>query len=259
MVCAVMGAYLRLRRQLRLPSFRRTMALWGVGALQCTHWVLFYASIRLSNVSVALVCISLMGFFSAVLSPIILGAKWSAKEFVFSGITIAGIALIFHFDTHYRLGITVGVVSSLVASLFVVCNKKVTGTLPAVEMFFHEMVGGLLYLTLLMPAYLRVFPPASLTPTGSDAVYLLLLAILCTVVLYILQLQALELVSAFTVNLSLNLEPVYAIILAALFLGEAEEFTVSFYLGLSLIILSVALQTVSIMRERKAENALAPS
>ncbi|MCC8179853.1 MAG: DMT family transporter [Planctomycetes bacterium] len=242
----------------RAPALARPDALrlsWDVvwvGGLQSAHWVLFYASIRASNVSVALVCISLMGFFSAIFSPLILKTRWSFREFLFSGITVVGIALIFHFDTRYRLGIGIGVVSSAVASLFVVCNKRIADKKPAEILFFQEMLGGLMLLTLFMPVYLLMFPAPSVLPSWSDFAWLVLLALVGTNILYILQLQSLRHISAFTVNLSLNLEPVYAIILASLFFGESRDYTVSFFIGLALIILSVLLQSYAVWRERDA-------
>lgn len=251
MVTLILYPALRGAGIFRTLPFRRALTLFGVGALQGLHWILFYASINLSTVSVALVCISLMGFFSAILSPLILKTKWSLREFVYSGITIAGIVLIFHFDTRYRLGIAVGVVSSAVASLFVVCNKLVGGRQDSSLTFLYEMVGGLILVSLAFPAYLALNPDEWRLPGGWDFFNLFLLSFFCTIVLYIIQLQALRKVSAFTVNLSLNLEPIYSIILASLFLGESKDFTPSFYLGLSLILLSVALQTLHVLRERR--------
>ncbi len=252
MVVAITYPLLVWMGEFSRQTLRNTLTMFGVGALQLLHWVLFYASIQKSTVSVALVCISLMGFFTAVLSPVILKTKWSAREFLFSGITIAGIALIFHFDSRYRLGIGLGVASSAIASLFVICNKKINRSFKPSLLFFYEMCGGFLFVTLASPILLRFFPAPTLLPDGRDFFNLFLLAFFCTVILYIIQLQALEIVSAFTVNLSLNLEPVYSIILAALFLGEAKDFTPAFYLGLSLIILSVALQTLATAREARA-------
>lgn len=228
--------------------------LFAIGSLQTLHWVLFYASIKASTVSVALVCISLMGFFTALFSPPIMGAKYSPREFVYSGITIIGIALIFHFDTRYRLGIAIGVVSSAIAALFVILNKKYTTGLEPKHVFFNEMLGGFILLTLFLPMYHAFQAEPFVLPGVRDFFLLFILAFVLTVVLYIIQLQALRRVSAFTVNLSLNLEPIYTIILAALFLGEAKDFTPSFYLGLGLILLSVVLQTLHVLKTRNTRT-----
>lgn len=251
MVAAIMFPLLKMWNKFRTYPARETLVLFGVGGLQGLHWVLFYASIKLSTVSVALVCISLMGFFSAIFSPLILKTRWSIREFVYSGITIVGIAMIFHFDTRYRLGIAVGIVSSAIASLFVVYNKRIGGGYESSLLFFYEIVGGLLLVTLYLPAHLFLNPGDFGIPGALDLFYLLLLSSVCTVVLYVIQLQALRKVSAFTVNLSLNLEPIYSIILASIFLGESKDFTISFYAGLFLIILSVALQTLHVLKERR--------
>lgn len=241
--------YYRLTKAGR-PALPSRALLYGIGALQALHWVLFYASIKLSTVSVALVCISLMGFCTAVLSPPIMGSKFSAREFLYSGLTVLGIVLIFHFDMQHRLGIAVGVVSTIVATLFVILNKKYCAESNPTGVFFHEIFGATFLMTLLMPVYFYETAQTPSLPTLHDFVLLLILAGACTVVLYIFELQALRVVSAFTVNLSLNLEPVYAIILAAMFLGEAKDFTLSFGAGVALILLSVALQTLHVLRSR---------
>lgn len=237
------------RKKPQLEKLPRKL-LFAIGSLQTLHWRLFYASIKMSTVSVALVCISLLGFFTALFSPLIMGTKFSSREFVYSGITIIGIVLIFHFDTRYRFGIAVGVVSTAVASLFVILNKKyVTGFDPG-RVFLNEIGGGFLLLSLGLPAYYALNPGSFVLPGAWDFFLLFILAFVLTVVLYIIQLQALRRVSAFTVNLSLNLEPIYTIILAAIFLGEAKDFTLSFYLGLGLILLSVLLQTLYVLKNR---------
>lgn len=247
---ALLYPYFRLTRRSGEALPPRPL-LYAIGALQALHWILFYASIKLSTVSVGLVCISLMGFFAALFSPPMLGTRFSAREFLYSGLTVLGIALVFNFDARYRTGIAVGVVSSVVATLFVVLNKKYAMRSDSTGVFFHEIFGGTLLLTALMPAYFHFTGQTPGLPSWNDFLLLLALSGVCTVVLYIIELQALRDVSAFTVNLSLNLEPIYAIILASLLLGEAKDFTLSFGAGLSLILLSVALQTLHVLRAKK--------
>lgn len=257
LVVAILYPALRLLGSYRRPPRRQLLILYGIGGLQALHWILFYGSIKASTVSVALVCLSLMGFFTAILSPPILGTKWSAREFVYSGLTVAGIALIFHFDTRYRLGITIGFVSSAIAALFVICNKKVAHRHEnQAVLFHHEVCGGLALITLLLPAFVILAPGETLIPTPRDLGLLLILASVCTVVMYILELQALQKISAFTVNLSFNLEPVYSIALAALLLGEGKTFTASFYLGMALVVLSVGLQTLHVLRNRETRRVI---
>ena len=173
---------------------------------------------------------------------------------LFSLLTLAGILLIFHFDTHFRLGIGMGIISSALAALFTITTKRVGVRHQASTMLLYEMIGGCIWLTCCMPVYLHFFPVESVLPVASDLLYLLLLASVCTIGLYLLQIIVLQTVSAFTVNLSYNLEPVYSIILAILFFGEAKELNTAFYTGLSIIILSVVMQTLCVVRERKSRT-----
>lgn len=236
-----------LKKELHKIAPRNMLRIGGVGLLLGFHWIFFYGSIKASNVSIGVVCFSLTGFFTAFLEPLIYRRKISVKEVLFSLLTLLGILLIFHFDTRYRLGICLGVVSSALAALFTITNKKVGAHHPTSTLLLHEMAGGFIGLSCLLPFYLSYFPVPTIIPDASDFLYLLLLASVCTIGLYLLQIQVLKTISAFTVNLSYNLEPVYSILLAMLLFNEAKELNFSFYIGLVIIILSVILQTVNVI------------
>ncbi|MDR0431013.1 MAG: DMT family transporter [Tannerellaceae bacterium] len=230
--------------------------LLGVGCLLALHWVFFFGSIKSSNVSIGVICFSLTGFFTAFLEPLMNKRKISFKELSFSLVTLLGILFIFHFDMRYRTGILLGIVSSLFAALFTITNKQVATGCPSGVMLLYEMTGGFLLLVLLMPFYLYFFPVATILPDKMDWIYLLLFSVFCTVLLYLLQIDVLKSISAFTVNLSYNLEPVYSILIAMLFLGEAKELNFSFYIGLGLIVFSVFLQTWSVWKSKKRVSYL---
>jgi drug/metabolite transporter (DMT)-like permease len=237
-----------LRKDMTWPAALRMM---GVGALLALHWVFFFGSIKASNVSVGVVCISLMSLFTALLEPLAYKRAVSWKEVALSLLPLAGIALVFHFDIRYRTGIMLGVVAAFLAALFTVMNKKISIGHASSKILFYEMAGGLLCLSLLMPPYLARFPSDSLIPGLSDFLWLLVFSAGCTVGLYLLFIESLKSIPAFTVNLSYNLEPLYSVAIAMLFLGEAKELNFSFYAGLALILLSVALQTkISFGRRR---------
>ena len=221
-----------------------------IGILLGLHWVFFYGSIKASNISIGVVCFSLVSFFTAFLEPWINRHRISVKEVLFSLLTLLGIALIFHLDTRYRQGILLGITSSVLAALFTITNKKVAAGHDASTMLLYEMSGGFVGLSCLLPFYLRYFPVETIFPDVSDLIYLILLASVCTIGLYLLQIQVLKVVSAFTVNLTYNLEPVYSIILAMLFFHEARELNGAFYIGLGLIVLSVLLQTFAVFLPR---------
>ncbi|MDH6313675.1 drug/metabolite transporter (DMT)-like permease [Parabacteroides sp. PFB2-10] len=233
----------------------RGKEMWKIAATGCLlglHWVFFFGSIKLANISIGVICFSLTSFFTALLEPLLLRRRFSWRELALSLLTVCGIALIFQFDTRYRTGILFGVASAALAALFTITNKKVAVRHASSTMLFYEMVGGCLMLVCLMPFYLHFSPVASLFPGTTDLLWLFILALFCTIGLYMLQIEALKSISAFTVNLSYNLEPIYSIILAMLFFGEARELTLPFYAGLGLIFLSVFLQSRKVGSEKKS-------
>jgi len=232
-------------------KFRDILQMGGVGMLLCLHWVFFYASIKASNVSIGVVCFSLVGFFTALLEPIINRHKFSGREFLFSLLTILGIYLIFQFDARYRLGIALGVVSSALYALFAITNQRVGKHYEAKNMLLWEMVGGLIGLTCLIPIYNVFIPVGRLYPVGMDYPYLAFMVVVCTIGLCLLQIIVLQKIPAFTVNLTYNLEPVYSIILSMFIFSEYKELNFSFCIGIALIILSVVLQTVYSIRDAK--------
>lgn len=239
--------------KLKRVSFRDVCKIGSVGMLLAIHWLFFYGSIKASNVSIGVVCLSLMSFFTALFEPLINRHRISPGEIACSLIGVLGIILIFHFDTRYRLGIGMGILSSALASLFTICNKKVSVGYTSSTMLMYEMGGGFLGLSCLLPLYLSFFPVASILPSLIDLVYLLLFASVCTVLLYILQIQVLKKISAFTFNLTYNLEPIYSIIAAMFLFHEAKELNASFYVGLGLILFSVLLHSAGVFLQSKSK------
>lgn len=227
-------------------GWKKFLQIAGCGALLGLHWMLFYSSIKASNVSIGVVCFALVGFFTAIFEPIVFHRKMSWAELLLSLITVAGLLCIFSFDARYRYGIAIGVVSSAVCALYAIFNKKVSVGVRSRTMLMYQMSGGIVGASLIIPLYLMVFPsqqPVVVIPEGSNLWWMLCHALFCTIGMYLLQIQALKQLSAFTVNLTYNLEPCYTILLAFLFFGEARELNLSFYIGISLVILSVLLQT----------------
>lgn len=230
-------------------GWRKFLELSGCGALLGLHWMLFYGSIKASNVSIGVICFSLVGFFTAVCEPVVLKRRFSWVELLLSLITVIGVLCIFSFDARYRYGIMIGIVSSLVCALYVIFNKKASVGVRSRDVLMSQMSGGLLAVTLIIPLYLFFFPAGQsvvVVPEGSNLWFMLCHALFCTVGMYLLQIQALKRLSAFTVNLTYNLEPCYTIILAFLVFGEGREVNFSFYLGIALIMLSVLLQSLRV-------------
>ena len=246
----IMWLFLKLTDQLIHYKMNNLGQMGGVGLLLALHWVFFYASIKASNVSIGVVCFSLVGFFTALLEPIINKHRFSGREFLFSLLTVLGIYLVFQFDSRYRLGILFGVVSSALYALFAIVNQRVGKHYDAKNMLLWEMVGGLIGLSVLIPLYNVFIPIGRLYPIGMDYAYLAFMVVICTIGLCLLQIIVLQKIPAFTVNLTYNLEPVYSIILSMFIFSEYKELNFSFIIGITLIILSVVLQTVFSLKKK---------
>lgn len=227
--------------------------LWriiGIGGIAAMHWLFFYGSIKYSNVSVGLLCFSAVGFFTAILEPLVLGHKLDVTELVLGLLAILGIFFIFQFDPRYKIGIVLGMISSVLASLFPVLNKRILRRVQPETVTLYELSGGCAVLTLLMPLYLWLFPVPSLLPGFADLGWLLVLSWACTVLAFNLGLFALQKISAFTVSLTYNLEPVYGILLAFVVFREDKYFNKGFYVGLGIILASIVLQTLRLWRRK---------
>lgn len=240
-----------LRKQLQRTNFREIMKITGVGAIAALHWVTFYGSIKYANVSVALVTFSAIGFFTAIFEPLIVRKPFNWRELLLGLIAIAGISLIFHFDPQYKTGIIFGLISALLGSLFPIFNSLLLKKHTPETVTLYELSGGFLFLCCLLPFYLHYVPPTHILPTLSDLGWLLVLAWFCTVWAFHLSMNALKKISAFTVNLTYNLEPLYGIALAFIVYREDKLLAGSFYIGLSFIVISVLLQTWLVYRAHR--------
>ena len=225
----------------RMP--RSTLYLFmGIGVLVAIHWLCFYGAIKLANASIALVCMATASFFTALIEPLILKTGFKKYELVLGLVIIPGMALIVSdLDLKMLSGFIVGLLSAAFAALFSVLNKKNIRLADEMSITFLELGSAWLFLTFLIPflmfsseGTIRFWPP-----TLMDWLYILVLSLLCTTLAYILSLRALHHLSAFAANLTINLEPVYGILLAIIILQENEELSPNFYFGVLIILASV--------------------
>lgn len=223
----------------------------AIGVIIALHWVFFYGSIKYANVSIALVCLSAAGVLTAFLEPIFTGKRIVIKEVILGLIAVVGIYLIFHFDAKYRTGVLLGVLSTLFSVIFSILNKKAIINVAPKTLMLYQLSGGLIVLSILLPVYLHYFPAQYILPTSSDLIWLIVLSLVCTILAMDLSLQALKKISAFTQNLTLNLEPVYGIILAFIVYNENKELGSSFYFGFCLIFFTVIYQMYSLLKKNK--------
>lgn len=238
------GIILAVSKKIPKLSYKELAKIGGIGIIVMLHWVAFYGSIKLASISVAMICLSSIALFASIIEPLVNKRRFDFTEIIFSLFALAGIATIYHSDTSASLGIIVGVISALLSAIFSVLNRRIAAKYESLTISFVELSSGFIFLTLLLPLYFRIQPTTKFLPDTSDTIYLLILALVCTVLTWILSLQALRHVSAFTLGLALNLEPVYGIILAVLFAGEGKILNTGFYIGAGIILITVLLHSI---------------
>jgi drug/metabolite transporter (DMT)-like permease len=231
---------------IRLPRLIREIPrhiLWkyiGIGVLVAVHWVTFYGAIKLANASVALVCMATTSFFTAILEPLILRRPVARYELALGLLIIPGMVLITNgLDSGMMLGVWVGLLSALLVSIFAILNKMLINHARPFDITFLEIGSAWLFLTICLPFYFLLVPDTPFWPSSIDWVYLITLALVCTTLAYYLSLLALRHLSAFASNLTVNLEPVYGILLAMLILKEHHELKPVFFVGVGIILLAV--------------------
>ena len=211
-----------------------------IGFIIAGHWVFFFEAIKQSNVSITLAALSSASLFTALLEPLIFKRKIQLYELLLGGMVILGLYFIFQYETENSIGIWLGVISAFLASLFTVINGKMIKKYNSTRISFYELSGGVIALTLYFLFFKEgILPDFQIDPY--DWVYLLILAIVCTAFAFVASVKVMEELTPFTVSLSVNLEPVYGIILAVLIFGNSEQMSFGFYIGTLLIISSLFL------------------
>lgn len=246
LVVAALALLPRVWRGLRQLPPRVALGYAGIGVLVALHWLTFYGAIKLANASVAATCIALAPVFTAVIEPWVAQRPFRPRELLFGLAVLPGVAMVVGgVPDGMRAGVLVGAVSALFVALFGSLNKRMVAHADPLTVTALELGAGTVVLTLLaplMPLLLPAFAGDLLVLPGlRDGVLLLALALACTLLPFALALVALRHLSAYSVQLVTNLEPVYAIVLAALLLGEQKELTGLFYLGVAIILAAVFL------------------
>lgn len=223
------------------------LAILFTGLLFAIHWILFFAAARVSNVSVTLTGMATGALWTAFLEPIFSRKKVKPFEVILGLIVIAGLYIVFQADLSYRDGLIMAVISAFVAAIFTILNSRFTVKYDPYVITFYEMIGATLIIGLFLPFYQKYFTESgtlNMIPVGMDWVYLLILSMVCTVYAYSASVKLLKHLTPYAINLIINLEPIYGIILALIIFGEKEKMGINFYLGASLIILSVLIYPI---------------
>lgn len=248
-------------KKVQFPNRKTVLKIASVGVLVCLHWIFFYASIKASNVSIALSCFSSVSLFTAFLEPIVHKQKTKWRDLLFGIVVMIGIYIIFSFQKWYAKGILLALLSAFLGSLFTVMNKRFVENNSPSAITFVELISGFIFLSFLLPFILHGFNyefqiprngALSFTANTNDWLWLILLSVLCTSVAFTISMEALQKISAYTMNLSVNLEPLYSIILAMIFFEEGKTLNTGFYIGTLIVLSAVVVHTIIEYKGRKA-------
>jgi len=254
LVCVFLALLPKVWRGIAALQAKLILTYAGIGVIVALHWLTFYGAIKLSNASVAVSCLALGSIFAALIEPLLTNKPWNKNELFIGILAVPGVILLVGgVPLSMHTGIIVGIISAFLTSLFAVLNKRYVHDAEPESVTFIEMSAGALFLTIASILYFGSEQTLML-PDTHDAILLLILALACTLFPFILSLHALRHISAFTAQLALNLEPVYAILIAALWLKEYEELTPQFYLGVSIILLAVFIQPAILAIKRRSST-----
>ena len=209
------------------------------GIIIAIHWIFFFKAIKVSNVSVALVSMSTGAFFASLIEPIFFKRKIKLLEIVLGLLVILGLYIIFNFESQYKLGIIYALISSFLGALFSVLNGLFIKKYDANSISLYQLLFGTLFVTVYL-FFNNSFSVSFFSLPKTDWIYLFILSSICTAYAFIASVKVMKYLSPYTVMLTINLEPIYAIILALIIFGDKEKMNPAFYLG-ACIVLGVVL------------------
>lgn len=248
----VLSGVLHFRKELRNMGPKSTLILFGTGALLALHWMLFFLSARISTVSVCLAGMSTSSLWTSILEPLVYKRPVKPRDVFFGFLAMIGLYIIFKFEFNHFAGLVTSLLAALVASMFVVANSRLVKKYDAVVITGYEMVGAAIFSALVLLAF-QLSPWGAgqpFLPAPGDWPYLLVLTLLCTVYGYSLAASLMKTFTAFMMNLTVNMEPIYGIAMAVWIFGEKERMTGGFYLGTFVILLSVLLYPLWVRFEK---------
>ena len=218
------------------------MLLLG-GITIALHWVTFFSAIKASNVSIALATMSAGALFTAFLEPLWYGRKFDVYEIFFAVLVILGLSLIYQVNTQYGWGILLALISAFLGAIFTLINGQLIKSNKPATISFYELSVGALFLTVVLGVS-GEFDTSFFRLIAMDWVYLAILASVCTAYAFIAAVKVMRFVSPYTVMLTINMEPVYGILLAFVIFGESEKMDALFYLGALVILITVVINGI---------------
>lgn len=231
---------------------KHALQIMGVGLIVAFHWITFFGAVKISNVSVTLGCMASTTLFTSFLEPLVFRKRIKWLEVFIGLLIISGLYLIFQFEFGYINGIIVALSSAFLAGLFTVLNKHFIDQHHPLTISFYEMASGFIGITLFL-LFKGSFSTGLSTPTTMDIVYILILGVACTAYAFVAAVDVMKVLSAYSVVLAINMEPVYGIILAYLIFGQSEYMSAGFYVGTAIILLAVFIHPLLIRQKRNKE------
>lgn len=247
---AALGVITLFKKQSLALPLKDILALSAIGIIIAVHWICFFQAIKVSNVSVALGCLSVGTLFTSIIEPLVQKRKISVIEVTIGFVIILGIYIIFRFETRYLLGIVFTLFASLFSSLFSVLNKQIALKYKPDVTAFWEMLSGFICLSIFLFAA-KDYADIKLMLSANDLLFLLLLGTICTAFAFSATVKIMQKLSAYQVVLAINLEPIYGILAAYFIFGESEHMSAGFYVGASVILASVIAYTVMKSRGKR--------
>ncbi len=248
----VLFVFAFLTKKMRRFDLKTTLKMLGIGVLTAIHWILFFAAIKLSTVSVAVSIMASTALWVALFEPMITKRKILASEIVLGLMVIVGLMIIFSFETTYLLGLSIALLSAIFAAVFSTLNAQMVKKIDSVNLGLYEMFSA----SVAVGTYLLVSGEMIFEMSNTDFFWLLVLAVVATAFAFVISIEVMKELSPFTVGLTINLEPIYTILLALLIFGNDEKMTWGFYLGTSILILAIFLDTLLRRKARRAKVRL---
>jgi drug/metabolite transporter (DMT)-like permease len=235
----LVGLFISDKKKLTSKQIAQLLLTGGIVGI---HWFTFFYAIKASNVSIGVVCMSSSTLFTSIIEPIAFKRKFLLSELILSLAIIGGILVIFGFESHYYIGIISGLTSACLAALFTVLNGKFIAEVSSFQITKYEMLGGasILFLFLLFSGKVEM---NSFSLPSEGWLFIFILGIICTTIAFMVSVWVMKFVTPFTVSMSVNMEPIYTIIIAVAidaYLGtHKEQMSSGFYMGAAIILTAI--------------------
>ncbi len=239
------GLFLLLTKRMKKAQVLGQYKVYALGILIAIHWLCFFGSIKLANASTALICFATISFFTAWIEPWVTGRKRETHEIVFGLMVIPGIIMIAgKAEGQVLFGIIIGIIAALLTAVIISLEKKWITEIDPEHMTFIQLTGAWATMCVWLAGEYFISGIESFIPRGMDIIYLLVLGLVCTCIAWVLATRAIRSVTAFDQVMVVNLEPVYGIAMAFILLDDRKELTTGFYIGASIILLSIIIHPI---------------